>query len=101
LFSKSIWESVIEALAGTSEVEFAGAPARRFPGGRACLGVFVGNALVGLLLSQWWAQVVGALEFTRINTTPTFLRKKTEELPPVRASCGRREGDVRLGGFPT
>ena len=40
----------------------------------------------------WWAH----FDFTRINIGPTILRKKIEELRPVRASCSGRAGDVQI-----
>jgi hypothetical protein len=34
-------------------------------------------------VADWWAQLVGSAEFTRINTELTFLEKKVEENPDV------------------
>ena len=38
------------------------------------------RVLMGSKRAEWWAQLVGALEFTRINIEPIILKKEIEDL---------------------
>jgi len=48
------------------------------------------DGLAGDARREWWAHLVAQFEFTRINTTPTFLRNKFEDAREVSAIVGFR-----------